>query len=255
MPLRSLLYRRATEPDLITVYLEEAAYAVRLQRHRQARRYTLRIQPNTREALLTMPPRGSLREAQTFANKHASWIAARLARLPKPVAFAPGAIIPLRGAPHRIVHKSGMRGAVWTEVAPDGEQLLCVTGAEPHLPRRVADYFKREAKTTLAAASRRAAGELGVTVKRISIRDQTSRWGSCSTTGVLCFSWRLVLAPAFVIDYLAAHEVAHLREMNHSRRFWRLVESLCPELDKAKVWLDANGADLHRYGVTVEASR
>ncbi len=99
------------------------------------------------------------------------------------------------------------------------------------------------------APSRRAAEALGVTIKRVSIRDPSSRWGSCSTTGVLSYSWRLILAPPFVLDYLAAHETAHLVEMNHSRRFWRVVERICPHVARAKSWLDAHGADLHRYGV------
>jgi predicted metal-dependent hydrolase len=83
------------------------------------------------------------------------------------------------------------------------------------------------------------------------VRDQASRWGSCSTTGVLSYSWRLILAPPFVLDYLAAHEVAHLIEMNHSRKFWRLVEGIYPRMGEAKAWLDAHGADLHRYGSAV----
>ena len=111
------------------------------------------------------------------------------------------------------------------------------------------DFLKREAKRDLEAASRRAAAALGVTVKRVSVRDQSSRWGSCSTTGVLSYSWRLILAPPFVLDYLAAHEVAHLVEMNHSRAFWRVVERICPDVARAKAWLDAHGAELHRYGL------
>ena len=81
------------------------------------------------------------------------------------------------------------------------------------------------------------------------MRDQSSRWGSCSNTGVLSFSWRLILAPPHVLDYLAAHEVAHLVELNHSARFWRLVERICPDFERAKVWLDVHGTDLHRYGL------
>jgi predicted metal-dependent hydrolase len=114
----------------------------------------------------------------------------------------------------------------------------------------VHDYLKREAKRDLEAASRAAAQALGVTIKRVSVRDQSSRWGSCSSTGVLSYSWRLILAPTFVLNYLAAHEVAHVIEMNHSRRFWRLVEKTCPDMARAKAWLDAHGADLHRYGMS-----
>jgi predicted metal-dependent hydrolase len=84
------------------------------------------------------------------------------------------------------------------------------------------------------------------------VRDQSSRWGSCSNAGVLSFSWRLILAPSFVLDYLAAHEVCHLVELNHSLRFWRLVKRLYPEFDRAKVWLDVHGTDLHRFGLSAQ---
>jgi len=113
----------------------------------------------------------------------------------------------------------------------------------------VRDFLKREAKADLEKASKLAAQALGVTVKRVSIRDQSSRWGSCSTTGVLSYSWRLILAPPFVLDYLTAHEVAHLIEMNHSAAFWRVVERICPDMDRARTWLNAHGTGLHRYGM------
>jgi predicted metal-dependent hydrolase len=248
MPLRALLYRRPSEPQALEVVFDKAIYLVRLRRHRQARRYTLRIHAATREVILTMPPRGSVKEAEEFAQKHGGWIAARLHRLPEAAPFAHGSIVPLRGAEHRIVHRRA-RGTVWTEVALDGAKLLCVTGDAPHVDRRVSDFLKREARHDLEIASRRAAEKLGVKLTRVSVRDQTSRWGSCSTTGVLSYSWRLILAPPFVLDYLAAHEVAHLVEMNHSPRFWRLVDRLCPNVKRAKVWLDVHGTDLHRYGL------
>jgi predicted metal-dependent hydrolase len=126
--------------------------------------------------------------------------------------------------------------------------LLCVAGDAPYISRRVHDFLKREAKHDLEAASRRATQALGIVFRRVSVRDQRSRWGSCSSSGVLSFSWRLIMAPPFVLDYLAAHEVAHLVEMNHSRRFWRIVTGIYPDVSRAKSWLDAHGADLHRYG-------
>ncbi len=251
MSLRAFLYRRPSEPSSITVEFERAVYAVRVKRHRQARRYTLRIHAVTREIVLTMPPRGSLREAHAFAQKHGGWIAARLDRLPQAAAFTDGGIIPLRGIDHRIVHRHGARGVVWTEVGRDGERLVCVAGQAASINRRVTDFLKREALRDLEAASRRHAASLGVTFKRISVRDQSSRWGSCSSTGMLSYSWRLILTPPHVLDYLAAHEVAHLVELNHSPRFWRAVERVCPAMDRAKTWLDAHGAGLHRYGVSV----
>jgi predicted metal-dependent hydrolase len=253
IPLRALFFRRTSAPVSITVVFEREIYQVRLRRHPRARRYTLRIHSTTHEIVLSMPPRGSLKQATEFAQKNGAWIAARLQRLPKAAPFGHGTVLPLRGVDHRIEHRRGTRGTVWTEVGETGEHLLCVAGAEPHVPRRVRDYLKREAKADLEVASKRAAGALGVTLKRVSIRDQASRWGSCSTTGVLSYSWRLILAPSYVLDYLAAHEAAHLVEMNHSRAFWRQVERVCPAMERAKSWLDAHGTELHRYGMQDKA--
>jgi predicted metal-dependent hydrolase len=254
MSSRALLYRRPSEPAVAQVVFDKAIYLVRLRRHRQARRYTLRIDAASREVVLTIPPRGSIREAKEFAQKHGGWIAARLKRMPEAAPFAHGTDVPLRGMLHRIVHRRGQRGTVWTEILNGGERLLCVAGEAAHINRRIDDYLKREAARDLIAASRRYAGDLGVAIKRISVRDQSSRWGSCSNSGVLSFSWRLILAPPFVLEYLAAHEVCHLVELNHSPKFWRLVKRLYPQLEAAKTWLDVHGTDLHRYGLPARRS-
>jgi predicted metal-dependent hydrolase len=255
MSLRALLYRRPSEPSVIQVVFDRKIYLVRMRRHRQARRYTLRIDAASREVVLTMPPRGSVKEAKDFAQKHGGWIAARLKRLPEAAPFAHGIEVPLRGVPHRVVHRRGVRGTVWTETDGDGALLLCVAGEAAHVNRRIGDFLKREAQHDLDAASRGYADKLGVPIKRISVRDQSSRWGSCSNTGVLSFSWRLILAPPYVLDYLAAHEVSHLVELNHSTRFWRLVKRLYPNFERAKVWLDVHGTDLHRYGLPARRNK
>jgi predicted metal-dependent hydrolase len=247
MPLRALLFRRPVEPQTIQVAFDGAIYLVTLRRHARARRYTLRVQAATRSIVLTMPPRGSLREAKAFAERCGAWIAARLKRLPHPAPFADGSKLPLRGVAHRIAHRATARGTVWTEASAEGP-LICVAGGRAHLSRRLKDFLKREAKRDLDAASRRYAAALGVKIKRLTVRDQTSRWGSCTAEGVLSYSWRLILAPPHVLDYLAAHEVAHLIEMNHSARFWRVVERICPDFERAKNWLNTQGNALHRYG-------
>jgi predicted metal-dependent hydrolase len=249
MATRALLYRRPAEPSRLLVQHGSQIYSIRLRRHRRARRYTLRIHPSDREAILTMPPRGTLMEAKDFAQRHGGWIAARLGRLPKAAPFHAGTVVPLRGVPHRIVHRAGERGTVWTETRDSGERILCVAGGPEHTDRRVHDYLKREARKELHKAALFYAQELGVKVKRLSIRDQSSRWGSCTSAGSLSFSWRLILAPPYVLDYLAAHEVAHLVEMNHSPRFWRVVGKVCDHVERAKTWLDTHGNDLHRYGI------
>ena len=249
MATRALLYRRPAEPSTLVVRHGSQFFSVKLRRHRRARRYTLRIHPTDREAILTMPPRGIIAEAKEFANMHGGWIAARLGRLPKAAPFQPGTVLPLRGVPHRIVHRAGERGTVWTETRDSGEKIICVAGDVEFTDRRVHDFLKREARKELHKASFAYAEALGVRVKRVSIRDQSSRWGSCTSAGSLSYSWRLILAPPFVLDYLAAHEVAHLVEMNHSPRFWRVVGRVCGHVERAKTWLDTHGNDLHRYGI------
>ncbi len=245
MATRALLYRRPYEPSTLLIKHGSQIFAVRLRRHRRARRYTLRIHPSDR----TIPPRGTIADAKDFAQRHGGWIAARLGRLPKAAPFLPGTVLPLRGVPHRIVHRPGVRGTVWPETRDSGERILCVAGAPEHIERRVHDYMKREVRADLQDAVQSCAEALGVKVKRLSIRDQSSRWGSCTSAGSLSFSWRLILAPPHVLDYLAAHEVAHLVEMNHSPRFWRVVAKVCDHVDRAKSWLDTHGNDLHRYGI------
>jgi predicted metal-dependent hydrolase len=237
----------ADGPSRIEVASGGELCAIEIRRHAAARRYTLRVRDTSRDVVLTMPLRGSMKQARNFAEKNAGWIAARLKRLPGPVPFADGATVPLRGVPHRIAHRPEARGTVWIEHGADGP-LLCVAGKAEHVARRLRDFLKCEAKRDLVAASRKYAEAIGVSIRSIAIRDTASRWGSCSCEGALSFSWRLVLAPPFVLDYLAAHEVAHLVEMNHGPRFWRLVKELCPHMDRAKAWMRAEGATLHAFG-------
>src|SRR4249920_2271570 len=167
MATRALLYRRPAEPATVLVKHGSQYFAIRLRRHRRARRYTLRIHPTDREAILTMPPRGTLVEAKEFARLHGGWIAARLGRLPKAAPFQIGTVVPLRGVPHRIVHRAGERGTVWPETRDSGEKILCVAGGVEHIDRRVRDFLKREARRNLIKASDYYAGQLGVKVKRI----------------------------------------------------------------------------------------
>ena len=232
------------------------SFRIALKRVTGARSYTLRVRAATRDVVLTMPKRSSVASAKEFAERHAAWIGARLARLPHPVPFEPGSRIPIRGIEHVIVHRPEARGTVWVETLADGwfshSQALIVAGELPHLHRRVADFLKREARKDLESAVRRHCSVLEVAARKVTIRDTTSRWGSCSATGSLNFSWRLILAPPFVLDYLAAHEVAHLKHMNHSPRFWALATKLAPETQRAEAWLQANGTNLHRFGACAE---
>src|SRR5205814_4755668 len=153
MATRALLYRRPAEPATLLVKHGSQIYSIRLRRHRRARRYTLRIHPSDREAILTMPPRGTLAEAKDFAHLHGGWIAARLGRLPKAAPFHTGIVVPLRGVPHRIVHRAGVRGTAWPEIRDTGERILCVAVGAEHIERRVHDYLNRHTPRGLLKAA------------------------------------------------------------------------------------------------------
>jgi predicted metal-dependent hydrolase len=236
------------EPDRFVIADNTENYQIEVRRHPAARRYTLRVRETNRNIVLTMPTRGSLRQAKSFTERNVAWIAARLRRLPVAIPFAPGQEIPLRGVPHRIVYRDEARGTVWIEQNSSAAPLLNVAGKPAHAPRRIRDFLKREAKSELTIASRRYAEMLSVSVRSVSVRDTASRWGSCSHSGSLSFSWRLILAPSFVLDYLAAHEIAHRIELNHSKRFWNIVDRIFPDRRRAEAWLRVNGSSLHRYG-------
>lgn len=246
--MRFSLLRRAPDPDTIDVLHGSDRFTVLVKRRTTARRMTLRVSTASGEITLTLPDGADFSSARSFADRHGGWIAARLASRPEHIAFAAGTRIPIRGTPHRIVHWSRIRGLTQTTVSPDGEAILAVSGDPHHLPRRIRDFLKKEALRDLEACVSRHTTSLGLNARKITLRDTTSRWGSCSSRGNLNFSWRLIMAPPLVLDYLAAHEVAHLREMNHSHRFWALVHKLCPHTEEAERWLKRHGTQLHRYG-------
>lgn len=247
--MRFALFRRtAPDPAHLDVRHGGDTFRVILRRRPTARRMTLRVSTATRAIVLTIPEHTTIAAAARFAHSHASWIATRLARVPQRVAFVEGALVPVRGVGHRIVHWSTVRGMTSTTTGGDGEPIIAVAGEAPHVGRRVREFLQREARRDLSAAVKSYTDALGIPARRITVRDTKSRWGSCSAAGNLNFSWRLIMAPAFVLDYLAAHEVAHLKEMNHSKRFWRTVHKLCPHTEEAERWLKQHGTELHKFG-------
>ncbi len=238
------------EEDCLVVRHGERAFRIAVKRSTNARRLTLRIRGATGDIVLTIPARTSFHQAQDFAERHAEWLANRLARIPRRTPFAPGAKIPLRGVDHVLRHHPNpvrRTGPVWVEVV-EGTLSLCANGESAHFERRIEDYLRREARRDIEQAVFRHAAQTGKRPISLSLRDTSSRWGSCSARGGLNFSWRLILAPPFVLDYLAAHETAHLRHHDHSEKFWALTRSLCPQTEEAEAWLKTHGAQLHRYG-------
>ena len=212
----------------------------------RARSYRLSI-PNAGAPVLTVPSHGRWAEATAFLDRQTAWLAARLKRAARPTAFAAGERIPLRGQEHLIGATGRLRGRVeFAEI--DGTPVLLVPGEPQHHARRLTDWLKAEAQRDLEARVAVHAATLGVEVKSVRLRSQSTRWGSCSSTGRLNFNWRLILAPDYVLDYVAAHEVAHLVEMNHSPAFWSAVARALPDMARGRAWLKAHGRQLMVYG-------
>jgi predicted metal-dependent hydrolase len=211
----------------------------------------VKVHPSTGEVSVVAPSRHGLDHALDFARSERDWIAKRLEHVPPPVLLGFGARIPFRGEINVIRKGEKGRAPVWIERDGD-ERIIRVSGETEHVARRVLDFLKREARKTLDARAVHYSDLLEIKPRRITVRDTASRWGSCSTGRSLSFSWRLILAPAFVLDYVVAHEAAHLREMNHGARFWRLVGQMIADPDKPQRWLNQHGSALHRYAPRAE---
>ena len=226
-----------------TVHLPCGPARVQWRRNARARRISLRIDPCGGVIIVTLPLRVAQRAGMALLMDHVDWVADRLAALPDAVRLADGAMVPICGVPHRIRHVPHARGGAWTQ---DGE--LHVTGRPEFLARRVKDHLRIEARHRLGALALAKANLAGLQIRRLTVKDTRSRWGSCAHDGSLAFSWRLVMAPDFVQDYVAGHEVAHIRHMNHGKRFWALVDKLTPHTATAIPWLRKEGARLLRIG-------
>jgi predicted metal-dependent hydrolase len=234
--------RKQPRRELLRIDGRPVVVTVRL--NPRARRLIVKVHPSTGEVSVVAPSRRSLDHAMEFARSESSWIARRLAFVPEPVDLEPGARIPFRGEDHAILATGRGPAPVWID---RGQRVIRIAGHGEHTPRRLLDFLKREARKAFDARALEYADHVGVVPKRITVRDTASRWGSCSTTRALSFSWRLILAPAFVLDYV----VAHLRHMNHGARFWALVRELVGDVEKPQAWLSKNGPLLHRYAPRV----
>lgn len=226
-----------------SVTVGEAALPLKLRQSRRARHLSLRLDPADDAVELILPRGVALAEGLRFAEEKSGWLLTRIALRPPRVPFQPGAVIPYRGSDHVVEHRPDARRGVWRE-----EGRIVVSGELVFLARRLGDWLKREAERLLSERAREKATALARPLGRIAVRDTTSRWGSCAAGGAINFSWRLVLAPDSVLDYVVAHEVAHLVHPNHGRRFWRLVEQLTPEVEASCDWLRRHGERLLRYG-------
>ncbi|MBT3765812.1 MAG: M48 family metallopeptidase [Rhodospirillaceae bacterium] len=219
------------------------AVPLRFRRVANARRLILRIDRENDGAVVTLPPRVSQAEGKALAEEKADWILSRLDALPRRVPFESGQRVPYLGEEHLIRHRQDVRGVVWLEA-----DEIHVAGRPEYLLRRITDWFKREARREIIDLVETKSAQINKPHGKITIRDTRSRWGSCSSNGNLSFCWRLIMAPEWVLDYVVAHEVAHLLHHDHSPRFWNAVEGLTDQTEQAKKWLLQNGEGLHRYG-------
>ncbi len=243
-------HRALASPSHQRLRIHGLTAPVEVRRHPAARRMTLRVSRTSRSVIVTLPLTCDLAQAGTFLTTHLEWVRERLVNLPAHVPFQHDAVIPLRGLPHRIVETGAQRCNIEVQQGVDakGQPTLIVPGQPRQTPRRLQDWLAAQARIDLTERIGWHSENLGLAPGRVTVRDQRSRWGSCSTTGALSFSWRLIMAPPFVLDYVAAHEVAHLAQMNHGPRFWKLVRRTMPRTEEAKLWLARSGGELHRFG-------
>ena len=225
--------------------LDGGAAPLRVVVNPRARRLIIRVDAARREVVVTAPSAREIPQAMRFAESRRDWITQMLRETPAPIPFAAGARIPILGRDHEIHHDRGQR----QPVRQDAERGRLTIGGDPrHLSRRLADWLKRRAAAELGPRVARYAAALDARPGRIRLRDPKSRWGSCARSGALSFSWRLVFAPPHVVDYVAAHECAHLRHLDHSPAFWKCLRAIYGDPARAAAWMAANGARLHAYG-------
>jgi predicted metal-dependent hydrolase len=222
------------------------AAQVRLRVNPRARRISLRIDATARQAIAIVSSTRRVKEAAAFAASRAEWICARLEALPRAFPLRVGRSIPLRGHLTQLAHLPRGHARLEEGVPP----ILYAGGQDEAFGARVKAFLKRAAREDAAAYCARHAQTLGLGLPPLSIKDTRSRWGSCTSDGRLALSWRLICAPPYVFDYVCAHEIAHLRELNHSARFWALVDQCGVDTRAAEGWLKRHGAGLHAIGAS-----
>ncbi len=237
--------REAPKLDPVILEIEGREVKLSFRRNAKCKRMVLRLTADGAGAVITLSPRASKAEALRFAETSKPWLIKTMEKRSLPVPFAHDHKILFQGQLHTIKATGGRRGLIAYEPQ---ELTISVPGDAAHVARRLSDWLKVQAKEKLHQTSQDYAAAMQAKFRKLTIRDQKSRWGSCSATGDLSYSWRLVLAPPEVLDYVVAHEVAHLKEMNHGPRFWRLVVTHCKSAKQARRWLCDHGRELHRYG-------
>ena len=217
-------------------------FPIKVIRSSQAKKLSLRIDAKKRMPVLTVPKFCSRKRAVEFAQTNKEWIDERLAKLAPAKGFNDADEISLFGEKVIVKHAPDKKSGVVLE-----NGILYVCGDKEFLSRRVRDYIKKQAGKKFLEMSREKAKQIGCSFKRVCIKDTKSRWGSCSSLDNINYTWRLALTPFYVIDYMMAHEVAHLKHKDHSKDFWNCVANLCEKPDEGEKWLKDNGAELNLY--------
>jgi predicted metal-dependent hydrolase len=231
-------------PSTLELEVGGETILIGVSRSSAARRLSLRVDLGSGSVMISAPSRASFDLVERFAKDHVGWIAARLSSVEERIVMAPGVDVPLLGRLRRIVHDEAP-GAIPGARLTDDE--IVVTGSADRIPRRVEALARSEAERALSEAAERYAVIAGRRVRSVTVKEVSSRWGSCSSSGDLCFSWRLVFAPTWILEYVAAHEAAHLAEMNHGPAFWRLVRKMGVDAERARRWLRREGPGLRRF--------
>ena len=234
--------RMKTESSQI-ISLDGRNVPVRIRRNKRARRIILRIDNDTDGAVVTLPSRASEREALLLVQEKSDWLLARINDLPAKISFQDGATIPLLGQSYMLRHDPDLKG-----VAQKEDKEIRLGGRPEFFARRLTDWLKKQAKAEIQPRASDFAARIDRQLGRITVRDTRSRWGSCSPNGNLSFCWRLVMTPDWVLEYVVAHEVSHLRHMDHSPAFWQTVADLGVQVEAPRRWLNNNAEQLQRYG-------
>ena len=226
-----------------TVDLDGVPTPLQVRRHPRARRASLRLSPSGDGVIVVLPPTARIEDGLLIARTHAPWIRARLDARPPRVPFADGVILPVGGRPLTVCLVAAERRGLRI----DGDRLL-VGGATETAAGRIRVWLRAEAERAIAEQIAAKAARLPRLPTAVGLRDTRSRWGSCSSAGRLSFSWRLILAPPLVLDYVVAHELAHLQNHGHGPAFWAAVGDLCEQVTAGRAWLRRHGGELFRYG-------
>ncbi|MBC8268104.1 MAG: M48 family metallopeptidase [Rhodospirillaceae bacterium] len=229
--------------DHHSIHIDGREIPLIVRRHPRARRIILRINTAGEGAVVTIPAHADPADGLEMARRQSTWLGERLDDMGARTEFRDGVQVPFQGQDYTLRHDPAARGPVWIE----GDEIY-VAGDARHMTRRLSDWMKKQARAEIAPLAHAKAANIGHAPSRITIRDTRTRWGSCSSKGGLSFSWRLVMAPNEVLDYVVAHEVAHLEHMNHSPAFWQTVDKLTADARHGRDWLSDNGSALHRIG-------